>query len=153
MTVTIRQASTTAIDPIVEGYEWLFSEPGAPPDGWDPERAGQEIRKAIDSDRSTFFIAISSEDGTLAGFCSAYLDVHSIRYGRRCWVEDLAVAPKMRSRGIGDDLLASAESWARSRGATHLELDTGVKRTDARRFYESRNPQYETVCYGWRLKP
>lgn len=153
MPVTIRQATTVDAEPILGAIPWLFSHPGAEPPGWDEERALGAVVDAIESESSTVFIAIGSADASLAGFCSAYLDLNSIRYGRRCWVEDLAVSPDLRSQRIGHDLLAAAETWAASRGATHLELDTGVARTDARRFYEARNPQAQGISFQWRLEP
>jgi GNAT superfamily N-acetyltransferase len=74
-----------------------------------------------------------------------------VRYGRRCWVEDLAVDPNRRSGGVGGMLLDAAEDWARGRGATHLELDSGLARTDAHRFYERREPDIVGYSYSWRL--
>lgn len=151
MPVTIRQATTIDAEPILAVFPWLFSHPGSEPPAWDEERALAAIIEAIEDESSAIFIAISSTDASIAGFCSAYVDLNSIRYGRRCWVEDLAVSPDHRSRGIGDDLLDAAGVWATGRGATHLELDTGSGRTDAMRFYEGRNPQGQGISYQWRL--
>jgi GNAT superfamily N-acetyltransferase len=67
------------------------------------------------------------------------------------WVEDLAVHPEQRSLGIGKQLLDEAKRWARSRGATHLELDSGETRADAHRFYEREGPVSRSVCFGWKL--
>jgi hypothetical protein len=30
-------------------------------------------------------------DAGVTGFATAYLDMHSVRYGLRCWIEDLAL--------------------------------------------------------------
>ncbi|MGB2694136.1 MAG: GNAT family N-acetyltransferase, partial [Dehalococcoidia bacterium] len=62
-------------------------------------------------------------------------DIPSMRYGSRCWVEDLVVDKSQRSRGVGALLLAAATDWARAHGCSHLELDSGMGRTDAHRFY------------------
>ena len=73
----------------------------------------------------------------LVGLCTAYIDLLSVRYGLRCWVEDLAVDPELRSQGIGADLLdRRASSGRASTAPRHLELDSGEARTDAHRFYE-----------------
>ncbi len=74
-----------------------------------------------------------------------------MRFGYRAWVEDLAVDPGHRSRGIGARLLAAARDWARERGATHLELDSADARTDAHRFYEREGAGYRSVSFGWEL--
>ncbi len=152
MPVTIREATTVDAEPILGAFPWLFDPPGARPAGWDEERAMGAIVDAIESDSSAIFIAIASADASLAGFCSAYLDLNSIRYGLRCWVEDLAISPESRSRGIGEQLLETVEAWASGRGATHLELDTGMARADAKRFYERRNPQAQGISYQWGLE-
>ena len=81
------------------------------------------------------------------------MDINSVRYGRRCWIEDLAVAPETRSKGLGRQLIGEVRTWARERGATHLELDTGKARDDARRFYEQLEPDQITIGYGWNLAP
>jgi GNAT superfamily N-acetyltransferase len=51
-------------------------------------------------------------------------------------VGGLVVHDGHRSRGIGADLLAAAEAWARQHGATHLVVRTRTTRTRAHRFYE-----------------
>jgi GNAT superfamily N-acetyltransferase len=74
-----------------------------------------------------------------------------VRFGRRCWVEDLAVDPERRSQGVGAALLAAAREWARRAGATHLELDSGLARADAHRFYEREGGARQSYTYGWEL--
>jgi GNAT superfamily N-acetyltransferase len=91
--------------------------------------------------------------GRLIGLCTAYLDLHSVRFGIRCWVEDLVVAPDRRSEGIGAALLARAREWAAGRGASHLELDTGHARADAQRFYGRQGEAHTGVSYSWQLSP
>lgn len=151
MPFSIREATTLDLPVMVEAYQWLFESPGGTPPDWDEEAALDSIAATIESDSSVFFVAISSIDATLVGICSAYLDLDSVRYGKRCWIEDLAVDPSRRSKGVGRELIAEVRTWALARGATHLELDTGKARTEARRFYEGLNPDRETVAYGWTL--
>lgn len=57
--------------------------------------------------------------------------------GLRAWVDDLAVAPQQRRRGIGQLLVEAAIQWASRHGATHLFLDTGRGNPDAQDFYQS----------------
>ena len=131
-------------------FEWLFEPPGYTPRWWDESRARKALAEAIKADDSTVLVAEVGA-GRLAGVVSAYLDLHSIRFGPRCWVEDLAVDPSRRSQGIGRALLEAAKDWARERGATHLELDTGLARDDARRFYERQDPIAQGYSYSWPL--
>ena len=146
---TIRPAVSAEVERVLGMYEWLFAEPGSLPPAWDPERARQAIAEAIESAESTLLVA--EHRGDLLGFCSAYIELNSVRYGIRCWVEDLAVSPEHRSQGVGKGLLDAAKSWARERGATHLELDSGEKRDDAHRFYEREQPAWRGYQYTWLL--
>jgi GNAT superfamily N-acetyltransferase len=145
----IRPASEEEVDAMIPLYEWLFAPPGSRPVGWDERRAARALADAIRSERSTVIVA--EDEGRLVGICTAYLDLDSVRFGSRCWVEDLAVDPERRSEGVGAKLLAEARSWARARGATHLELDSGEARSDAHRFYEGERPSWRSVSYAWKL--
>jgi GNAT superfamily N-acetyltransferase len=151
MTFAIREARPGEEAAVAPLYEWLFAPPGAAVPGWDPQRAVIAIRDAIDSEEAVVLVA--EEGDRLVGLCTAYLELNSVRFGQRCWVEDLAVDPERRSRGIGGRLLDEAADWAARRGATHLELDTAEARVDAQRFYERRQPAWRSVSYAFLLEP
>lgn len=150
MAFVVRDAAVDEAEQIVPLYEWLFAAPGYRPPQWDVEGAARRLRGAIDDERSAVLVA-EAEGGSLVGLCTAYLELDSVRYGQRCWVEDLAVDPVRRSQGIGALLLDAAEGWARERGASHFELDTGLAREDAQRFYERRGKPAKGYTYSWRL--
>jgi GNAT superfamily N-acetyltransferase len=145
----VRAARPGEEEAIVPLYEWLFAPPGSRPAAWDERRAAVALRQAIDSHDACVLIA--EDDGTLIGFCTGYQDIHSVRFGYRAWVEDLAVDPERRSQGIGKALLDAAKAWARERGATHLELDSAEARPDAHRFYEREGAAYRAISFGWEL--
>ncbi|MGH2993673.1 MAG: GNAT family N-acetyltransferase [Solirubrobacterales bacterium] len=145
----IRPASEEEVDAMIPLYEWLFAAPGSRPDAWDEQHAASALAGAIRSEDSAVLVA--ERDGRLIGICTAYIDLDSVRFGRRCWVEDLAVDPERRAEGVGAKLLAEARSWARARGATHLELDSGEARSDAHRFYERERPSWRSISYAWKL--
>jgi GNAT superfamily N-acetyltransferase len=132
-------------------YEWLFAPPGSMPPAWDEQRALEALAEALQDNRSAVFVAETDGKEARAGLCTAYLELRSVRFGQRCWVEDLAVDPGQRSRGIGAALLEAASAWAREGGATHLELDTGEARADAQRFYERLEPAWRSISYAWLL--
>jgi GNAT superfamily N-acetyltransferase len=82
------------------------------------------------------------------GFHLAFLDsagavraVAGYRYhdklhsGRNLYVDDLVTDSDDRSRGFGGKLLAWLTDEARAHGCVQLELDSGVQRFDAHRFY------------------
>ena len=145
----VREARPEDVEELVSAYEWLFAPPGSRPPGWDPGRAADALRHALESDAAVVLIAVL--DGELVGLCTAYDDLESVRFGRRVWVEDLAVHPDRRSEGIGKQLLDEAKRWAGNRGATHLELDSADSRPNAHRFYEREQPDTRSRCYGWTL--
>ncbi len=146
----IRAAEAGEERRLIPLYEWLFDPPGSRPAQWDERRAEVALRQAVESRDAVVLVA--DDGGELAGICTAYLDLHSVRFGYRAWVEDLAVDPQQRSRGIGKALLDAAKAWARERGATHLELDSGHGRTHAHRFYERESPDWGGLSYAWELK-
>jgi GNAT superfamily N-acetyltransferase len=146
---TVRPAVNEEVERVLGMYEWLFAPPGSLPPAWDAERARRAIAETIAGESSTMLVA--EHRGELLGFCSAYIELNSVRYGVRCWVEDLAVNPEHRSAGVGKELLDAAKDWARERGATHLELDSGEARTDAHRFYDREDPAWRGYQYTWLL--
>lgn len=149
MAIVIREAEAGEAQRLLAMYEWLFAPPGVKPPRWDPDAGRGRLDEAIASPRSAILVAQDGE--ALVGFCSAYLELDSVRFGRRCWVEDLAVDPARRSQGVGAALLSAAREWARSAGASHLELDSGLARTDAHRFYEREGGVRQSFTFGWEL--
>ena len=147
--VEIRAARLDEVERLIPLYDWLFAPPASTPALWDPNRAAVALRQAIDSHDACVLVAVA--DRELAGICTAYQDLHSVRFGYRAWVEDLAVDPGRRSQGIGKRLLDAAKDWARERGATHLELDSSDARAAAQRFYERERPSWRSRSYGWEL--
>ena len=147
--VIIEPAAPEEAPRLVPLYEWLFEPPGSRPRAWDPVRAAVALADASASQDADVLVA--REGDRAVGLCTVYLDIDSVRFGRRVWLEDLVVDPERRSRGIGKRLLEAAREWARDRGATHLELDSYEGRVDAHRFYERERPDSRSVCFGWEL--
>jgi len=146
---TIREAEAGEEERILPMFEWLFAAPGSVPPGWDPGDAERPLAETIAGSDSVVLVA---EDGErMVGFCTAYMTIESVRFGRRCWVEELVVDPGRRSQGIGAALLAAARRWAADRKATHLKLDSGIARVDAHRFYEQEGATWKSYSYSWLL--
>src|SRR5437588_11784088 len=89
MGFAIREAEPGDQGEVLAMYEWLFAPPGAKPARWDPDGARMRLMEAIGSPRAEVLLA--EDEGTLIAFCTAYLELNSVRFGRRCWVEDFAV--------------------------------------------------------------
>lgn len=54
---------------------------------------------------------------------------------RKLYIDDLSTAPEARSMGYGKVLLDHLITVAKAAGCTTLDLDSGVQRHDAHRFY------------------
>ncbi len=145
----VREARSGEECVIVPMYEWLFASPGSLPSSWDEDRAAAALAAAIAAEDATVLLA--DDGGELCGYCTAYIDIDSVRFGRRCWVEDFAVDPGRRSQGIGATLLDAAKEWGRAHGASHLELDSGNARVDAHRFYEREGGVATGKQFAWQL--
>jgi GNAT superfamily N-acetyltransferase len=79
-------------------------------------------------------MAYVAEEGAVRGVAGyRYLD--QLVRGRVLYVDDLVTEEGMRSRGYGEALLGWLYELARSSGCTALELDSGVHRAEAHRFY------------------
>jgi GNAT superfamily N-acetyltransferase len=81
-----------------------------------------------------FHLAFVDEAGAVravAGF--RYYD--KLFSGRNLYVDDLVTDTTQRSRGHGAKLLAWLCAEARAHDCVQLELDSGVQRFDAHRFY------------------
>lgn len=152
----LREAERGEGERILPCYEWLFAPPGTVPPDWRPDAALGRLENALADSRVAIIVAESAAGDqagrqAVVGLCSVYIDIESVRYGLRGWVEDLAVSPAHRSGGVGAALLRAARGWAKQHGATHLELDSGIRRVDAHRFYERLEPDWTGLQYAWRL--
>lgn len=143
----VRPAIAADVPALVQAYEWLFAAPGRRPDGWNPETAASRLEALLGLGSGT--VLVTEDEHGFTGLCTIYLDILSVRYGQRAWIEDLAVHPERRSAGIGKALLDAAKDWARERGADHLELDSAFTRPDAHRFYEREGPSWDARSFGW----
>jgi GNAT superfamily N-acetyltransferase len=54
---------------------------------------------------------------------------------RKLYVDDLVTSAEHRSQGVGAALLAELERRAREAGCRAIDLDSGLTRADAHRFY------------------
>jgi GNAT superfamily N-acetyltransferase len=103
----IRYARPADASALVAAYDWLFAPPGVRPPDWSPAIAVDRLKATMADDRAAVLVA--DDNDTIVGFATVYLDIVSVRFGQRAWVEDLAVAPHRRSGGIGKALLDAAK--------------------------------------------
>jgi GNAT superfamily N-acetyltransferase len=79
-------------------------------------------------------ILIADEDGRAVGWVHATIYT-SLESGRVATLGGLVVDEAHRSGGIGAELLAAAEAWARDRGVERMVVRSRIAREGAHRFY------------------
>jgi GNAT superfamily N-acetyltransferase len=79
-------------------------------------------------------LAMLESDGSVVAV-AGFRVMDNLAGGRVLYVDDLVSDAAGRSRGFGGELLDWLIAEARRAGCRHLELDSGVQRFDAHRFY------------------
>jgi ribosomal protein S18 acetylase RimI-like enzyme len=99
----------------------------------DPEVVAERAAPLIESGELTVLLVGDGPDG--------FIDLRfrpSLYTGALdAYIEDLYVVPERRGRGLGRALLEAAMTYARERGAAHIDLGTSEDDTAARALYES----------------
>lgn len=131
--VSVRPATLSDEDAVLALMEELFESPGGRPQDYTRERARDGVRYCLERPQADILLAV--DGSVIAGLATVYVDFPSIRFGDRCYLEDLVVASTRRSEGIGRLLLDAATDWAREHGCSHLQLHSGLGRKEAHRFY------------------
>ncbi len=84
--------------------------------------------------RSGYRLAFVAEGGEVQGV-AGFRVIEFLAYGKFLYVDDLVTTENARSRGYGKRMLDWLVGVAREEGCWSLQLDSGVQRHDAHRFY------------------
>jgi aminoglycoside 6'-N-acetyltransferase I len=101
---------------------------------------------------SVIFVA-ELTDGTLAGFLEVGLRSHADGCDTRHpvgFVEGWFVKESLRRRGVGAQLLAAAEDWARSQGCVEMASDTWIDSSLSQRVHEMLKFEVVDRCVHYR---
>jgi GNAT superfamily N-acetyltransferase len=90
------------------------------------------VRRMMQSDG--YRLAAAYEDGVCRAV-AGYRFMEMLHCGPLLYVDDLNSEPQQRSKGFGRALLDWLKQEARGRGCAQLQLDSGVHRPRAHRFY------------------
>jgi ribosomal protein S18 acetylase RimI-like enzyme len=92
--------------------------------------------EAVEADNNIQLVVAEGDDGSVVGCLQlCILPGLSSQGARRGLIEDVRVAARCRSRGIGERMVRWAIDEARGRGCKLVELLTHQTRVDAQRFY------------------
>lgn len=111
--------------------EFLAAQLGYPTSGKDLRRRFREI----DGYEDYALLVALLDDGTVAGYIQVNFEPKTLLSEARADIAALIVRESHRSRGIGAELVAAAEVWARSKGISLMRVRSNAVRLDAHRFY------------------
>ncbi len=97
----------------------------------DPEKFIERVQRQRRDGYLLAFLEADSEVRAVAG----YRFLESLFSGKFLYVDDLITNARARSLGFGGQLFDWLIEQAREHGCGNLELDSGVQRFDAHRFY------------------
>ena len=89
----------------------------------------------VERQRAAGYRLVFLEDGNGVRAVAGYRLMESLYAGRFCYVDDLVTDAAGRSLGYGGALFDWLVAEARAAGCGRLELDSGVQRFAAHRFY------------------
>src|SRR5579863_6519134 len=99
-----------------------------------PEEISRRLQGMSSAADAAVFVA-ELETGELAGWIAVFV-YRTVEADARAEVSGLVVDERIRSRRIGEHLLARAEAWAREKGCQAIGLRSNVIRERAHAFYE-----------------
>ncbi len=148
----IRPATEQDIEALIDLYIEFheFHVRGVPdrlqvPESYDRARLTDSLKKIIADVSSAIFVA--EQGGIVVGLVEVYLRqseaddaIVQHTYGH---LQSLMMLEAYRHHGLGSRLTASAEQWAKDRGAIAMQLDTWEFEAGPLHFYEGL--QYRTV--------
>jgi GNAT superfamily N-acetyltransferase len=99
-----------------------------------PARIRSRIGPVLEDSSSAALVAVDGEDRPIGWLHVSLL--LSLESDPRVHIMGLVVDDGHRSAGIGQELLAAGESWAREQGVTRMTVYSRQTRERAHRFYE-----------------
>jgi GNAT superfamily N-acetyltransferase len=133
MSSSIRNATAADLDALVRLLGVLFSiEADFRPD---PARQRRGLERMLE-DPERRAVLVAERGGAVIGMATAQLVISTAEGAPSAVVEDVVIEVAERGRGAGRALLEAIEAWARSRGATRMQLLADRENVAALRFYE-----------------
>ncbi len=108
-----------------------------------------EISQRLRRQEERRAVFVATHDGRVVGWAAVSTDETFVE-GFGAHLEGLIVDETARSLGIGANLIAAAETWARKRGCGEIRVQSNVVRERAQRFY--RRHGYATIKSQYYLR-
>lgn len=103
--------------------------------------------------RAQYYRLAALEDGGAVRALAGYRFYEMLAHGRVLYVDDLVTDADGRSHGYGAALMDWLLEQARAAGCAKLQLDSGVQRFDAHRFYFREGMHISSYHFSVEIKP
>jgi GNAT superfamily N-acetyltransferase len=97
-------------------------------------RVASRMNRLLEETSSAVLVAVDAEDRPI-GWLHVAIQL-SLEGDARAHIMGLVIDDRHRSAGIGQELLAAGERWARERGVRRMTVYSRQTRERAHRFYE-----------------
>src|SRR5437868_4838564 len=114
----------------------------------EPEQFVERVQRQQKEGYQLAFLESENEVCAVAG----YRFLESLFSGKFLYVDDLITSESDRSRGFGGQLLDWIIEQARQHSCENLELDSGVQRFEAHRFYFSKRMSISSYHFGIKIE-
>ncbi|HEY9762511.1 MAG TPA: GNAT family N-acetyltransferase [Trichocoleus sp.] len=94
----------------------------------------QFVDQVLQQQQEGFHLAYLQDQDAVKAI-AGYRYMNTLAHGQILYVDDLVTDANSRSQGYGQQLIAWLFEQARTQDCRSLQLDSGVQRTDAHRFY------------------
>ena len=105
------------------------------------------LRAALASTPLDQFLHVAEDDGRILGFVYAVTNRDYFTGELHAYVEDLAIAPDARGKGVARELMEAVEDWTRAQGYRRIRLAVWAQNERARGLYEHLGFRPETMYY------
>lgn len=110
------------------------------------------VERVLRQQKQGYLLAFLESDNEVRAV-AGYRFLESLFSGKNLYVDDLVTREADRSHGYGGLLLDWLTVQAVSNGCETLELDSGVQRFDAHRFYFSKRMSISSYHFRIKLEP
>jgi len=129
----INTSTLYLVEDLFDKYRVFYQQPS------DIALAKQFLQQRLSNNESVIFAATENQNGEMvpAGFTQLYPLYSSVGAKKNWILNDLYVEAGYRKQGIGRKLIEAAMQFAKSEGATFIQLETMQDNLTAQRLYES----------------
>jgi len=99
-----------------------------------PGEARERLARLDELETAT--VVVAEADGRAVGLVTGHVFPAIHASATVAWLTTLVVSDRYQHRGIGAQLTAVIEDWARAKGAVRVSLTSGLQRHEAHVFYE-----------------